>query len=180
MHGCYKVPCMSMLLHSCWWSTWPETPTYKCIEAELHTVSASVSSCTYRCAVATDQGRKPCKAAPLRPCVAALYTLLSRLITTCMLTEALHAILYRICWLTETFPACLQLGFYGFNPGTMGQIIATDGTDFAIVSNNRPLCMPFAAIWLSVVPCHGADWTERCGRLQTGFSFHVHDAMTAS
>nr|AEJ07736.1 ammonium transporter 1.2 [Asterochloris sp. Armaleo 7/29/2003] len=27
----------------------------------------------------------------------------------------------------------LWLGFYGFNPGTMGQIIATDGTDFAIV-----------------------------------------------
>ena len=47
-------------------------------------------------------------------------------------------------WLTEALLACLQLGFYGFNPGTMGQIIATDGTDFAIVSNDRLLCMPFA------------------------------------
>ena len=30
----------------------------------------------------------------------------------------------------------------------MGQIIATDGTDFAIVSNNRLLCMLFAALLL--------------------------------
>ena len=67
-------------------------------------------------------------------------------IRTCLLTEALLVCLHHMCLLTEALPACLQLGFYGFNPGTMGQIIASDGTDFAIVSNNRLLCMPVGGV----------------------------------
>ena len=66
-----------------------------------------------------------------------------------MLNAALLVCLHHTCSLSEAFLACLQLGFFGFNPGTMAQIIAADGSSFAIVSNNRLLCMPFAATWLT-------------------------------
>lgn len=68
----------------------------------------------------------------------------------------------------------LWFGFYGFNPGTMGQIIAADGTDYSIVrtwgSESSRLCCTRCGtriscrVWCCTKAC--ASWQGPPGRQQ--------------